>query len=66
MPRTDPKNVTHYWCDSHVRGLSLLRADFTSHEYKPHIHQELVVAATERGGANIESRGVVEEARERP
>jgi hypothetical protein len=51
MPRIDPKNVTHYWCDPHARGLSLLRADFTSHEYKPHTHEELVVAATERGGA---------------
>lgn len=62
MPRIDSKNVTHYWCDPHVRGLSLLRADFTSHEYKPHLHEELVVAATERGGAVIKSRGVVEEA----
>lgn len=62
MPRIDCRNVTQYWCDPHVRGLSLLRADFTAHEYKPHIHQELVVAATERGGAVIKSRGVVEEA----
>lgn len=62
MPRIDSRNVTQYWCDPQVRGLSLLRADFTTHEYKPHIHEELVVAATERGGAVIRSRGVAEEA----
>jgi AraC-like DNA-binding protein len=39
-----------------------LRADFTAHEYKPHVHDELVVAATERGGAVIKTRGVLEEA----
>ena len=63
MPRFDSRNVTQYWCDPHVRGLALLRADFTSHEYKPHVHEEWVVAATEYGGAVIKSRGVVEEAR---
>ena len=39
-----------------------MRADFNAHEYKPHIHEELVVAVTERGGAVIKSRGAVEEA----
>ena len=62
MPRIDSRNVTQYWCDPYVRGLALLRADFTSHEYKPHVHEEWVVAATEYGGAVIKSRGVVEEA----
>jgi AraC-like DNA-binding protein len=62
MPRINSRNVTQYWYDPHVRGLSLLRADFTTHEYKPHIHEEWVIAATERGGALIKSRGVVEEA----
>lgn len=62
MPRIDSRNVTQYWCDPHLGGLSLLRADFTAHEYKPHIHEELVVAATERGGAVIKSRGVAQEA----
>jgi len=62
MARNHSKNVTHFWCDPQLRGLSLLRADFTSHEYKPHIHEELVVAVTELGGAVIKSRGVVDEA----
>jgi len=56
MPRIDSRNVTRCWCDPHVRGLSLLRADFTAHEYRPPIHEELVVAATEYGGAVIKTR----------
>ena len=43
-----------------MRGLSLLHADFTNHEYRPHSHQAFVVAVTERGGATIKSRGCVE------
>jgi AraC-like DNA-binding protein len=63
VPRIDSRNVTQYWCDPHLQGFSLLRADFPAHEYKPHIHDELVVAATERGGAVIKSRGIAQEAR---
>jgi hypothetical protein len=62
MPRIDLSNSTHFWCDPHIPGLSLLRAGFTANKYKPHIHQELVVAITECGGAVIKSRGVAEEA----
>jgi AraC-like DNA-binding protein len=62
MPGIHERNVAEFWCDSHIGGLSLLRADFTSQEYKPHIHEEMVVAATELGGAVIENRGVAEEA----
>ena len=43
-----------------MRGLSLLHADFTSHEYRPHSHEAFVVAVTERGGAIIKSRGCME------
>ena len=57
MPRRDCRNVTRYWCDPHIRGLSLLHADFTTHEYRPHSHEAFVVAVTERGGAIIKSRG---------
>lgn len=46
-----------------MTGLSLLRADFTTHEYPPHTHDALVVAVTEQGGSIIKSRGQVEEAR---
>ena len=62
MPRTDPYNSTQYWWDRHLRGLSLLHADFTTHEYPPHTHEALVVAVTEQGGSVVKSRGQVEEA----
>lgn len=62
MARRDPRNSTRYWWDRHLRGLSLLRADFTAHDYPPHIHEALVVAVTEQGGSIIRSRGQAEEA----
>ena len=62
MARVDPRNTTEYWWDRHVSGLSLMRADFTTHEYPPHAHQAFVVAVTEQGGSVIKSRGRVEEA----
>jgi AraC-like DNA-binding protein len=62
MPRIDPYNSTQYWWDRHLRGLSLLHADFTTHEYPPHTHEALVVAVTEQGGSVVKSRGQVEEA----
>src|SRR5258708_4016978 len=62
MARIDPRNSTQYWWDRHLAGLSLLCADFTTHEYPPHTHDALVVAVTERGGSVIKSRGLVEEA----
>jgi AraC-like DNA-binding protein len=63
MPRNDPRNRTRYWWDRHVSGLSLMHADFTTHEYPPHSHEAFVVAVTEAGGSIIKSRGVIEEAR---
>lgn len=62
MARVDPKNTARYWWDRAVPGLSLLRADFTAHDYPPHSHEALVVAVTESGGSIIKSRGQVEEA----
>ena len=62
MARSDPRNSTEYWWDRHLAGLSLLHADFTTHEYPPHMHEALVVAATEQGGSVVRSRGQVEEA----
>lgn len=62
MARLDPRNSTQYWWDRHLSGLSLLCADFTTHEYPPHVHEALVVAVTEQGGSIIKSRGHVEEA----
>lgn len=54
MARIDPRNTTQYWWDRHLAGLSLLRADFTTHEYPPHTHDALVVAVTEQGGSVID------------
>jgi AraC-like DNA-binding protein len=62
VARIDPRNSTQYWWDRHFTGLSLLRADFTTHEYPPHTHDALVVAVTEQGGSIIKSRGEVKEA----
>ena len=62
MARIDPHNLTQYWWDRHLRGLSLLHADFTTHEYPPHTHEALVVAITEHGGSIVKSRGQVEQA----
>lgn len=62
MPRRDPHNSTQYWWDRHIPGLSLLCADFTTHEYPPHTHDALVVAVTEQGGSVVKSRGQVQDA----
>lgn len=62
MSRLDPRNSTQYWWDRHLSGLSLLCADFTTHEYPPHTHDALVVAVTERGGSVVKSRGQVQDA----
>jgi AraC-like DNA-binding protein len=62
VARIDPRNSTQYWWDRHLSGLSLLCADFTTHEYPPHTHDALVVAVTEQGGSVIRSRGQVEDA----
>ena len=60
MPRVDPLNRARYWWDAHIPGLSLLHADFTTHEYPPHTHEALVVAVTEQGGSVVRSRGTTE------
>ncbi|MBS0523164.1 MAG: AraC family transcriptional regulator [Proteobacteria bacterium] len=62
MPRVDPRNSTEYWWDRHLAGLSLLCADFTTHEYPQHTHDALVVAVTEQGGSVVKSRGEVQAA----
>jgi AraC-like DNA-binding protein len=62
MARIDPHNSAQYWWDRHLSGLSLLHADFTTHEYPPHTHEALVVAITEQGGSVVKSRGQVEQA----
>ena len=63
MPRVDDRNTSSYWSDRGLAGLSLLQADFTTHEYAPHRHDELVIAVTRKGGAIIRSGGAIVEAR---
>jgi len=62
MPRVDPHNSTQYWWDRHLAGLSLLHADFTTHEYPQHSHDALVIAVTEQGGSIVKSRGELQDA----
>jgi AraC-like DNA-binding protein len=62
VARLDPLNRTRYWCDPVFPGLSLLHADFTTHEYAPHSHDAFVVAVTEAGGSEFKSRGQTQEA----
>lgn len=60
MARRDASNSTRYWNDRQVDGLSLMCADFTTHEFAPHRHEALVIAITEHGGATFRSRGVAD------
>lgn len=62
MARSDPRNSTQYWWDRHLSGLSLMCADFTTHEYPQHTHDALVVAITEQGGSVVRSRGELQDA----
>lgn len=55
MARRDTRNITQYWCTKRVPGMSLLRADFTSHDYGRHTHDAFVIAVTAAGGAEISS-----------
>ncbi len=43
-------------------GLSLMHADFTTHEYPLHTHDALVIAVTEQGGSIVRSRGELQDA----
>jgi AraC-like DNA-binding protein len=62
MSRTDASNSTRFWLDRQTPGLSMLCADFTTHEYPVHIHDALMVAVTEMGGSEIQASGVPDEA----
>lgn len=62
MARSDPRNLTQYWWDRHLSGLSLMCADFTTHEYPQHTHDALVIAVTEQGGSVVRSRGELQDA----
>jgi AraC-like DNA-binding protein len=61
VSRSDPNNVSRYWLDPKLRGLSLLAADFRTHEFATHTHDALLIAVTESGGAEIKAGGVPDE-----
>ena len=60
VARRDKNNIAKYWWDRRLPGLSLMHADFTSHDYAPHTHNAIVIAVTELGGAEINSRNTTE------
>lgn len=62
MARSDPNNHSQYRHAPGMPGVDLLLADFTTHEYAPHVHDSLVIAATEAGGSEFRSRGRTERA----
>jgi len=62
MPPINAENTARYWFDHRTPGLSLLSADFTTHEYPTHIHEALLIAVTETGGSEIKAGGVLDEA----
>src|SRR5690348_15063480 len=53
-------NISRFWSERHIPGLSMMQAEFIAHDYAPHIHDGFVVAMTERGGSRVSSRGVIE------
>ncbi|HVX76555.1 MAG TPA: AraC family transcriptional regulator [Bradyrhizobium sp.] len=60
MTRRDTGNRTSYWQSRHIPGMSLLRADFSHHDYGPHTHDAFVIAVTEAGGAEIRSQNIAQ------
>jgi AraC-like DNA-binding protein len=56
------RNVTRFWRAPALKGLSLLQAELTDQEFPPHVHDALVVAVTEQGGAVVRARGSSEAA----
>ncbi|MDQ0590482.1 AraC family transcriptional regulator [Variovorax paradoxus] len=57
MAKLDPLNTSRYWHVPGMPGMDMLHADFTTHEYAPHVHHSYVIAVTETGGAEFKSRG---------
>lgn len=59
MAKLDPLNTSRYWHVPDLPGMDMLHADFTTHEYAPHVHHSFVIAVTEVGGAEFKSRGQI-------
>jgi AraC-like DNA-binding protein len=57
MGRNPPRNVARYWRHEGLKGLHLLHAELTDQEFPPHVHEALVIAVTEKGGASVRCGG---------
>ena len=57
MAKLDPLNTSRYWHAPDLPGMDMLHADFTTHDYAPHVHHSFVIALTEVGGSEFKSRG---------
>ena len=62
VPAMQAANRSILWSDSAAPGALLMRADFTTLEFAPHVHDELVIAVTEAGGSRFRSQGVEDHA----
>ncbi len=60
MARLDRENRAKFWVDPQLGGVSLLRAAFRTLSFAPHVHDELVIAVTERGAGRCVTRGVAD------
>lgn len=59
MARRDPRNTARFRTAADLGDVQLLHADFQTHRFERHVHDELVIAVTERGAGRFTSRGAV-------
>lgn len=57
MARRDPLNRAHFRTAPDLGDVQLLHAEFQTHRFERHVHDELVIAVTERGAGRFLSRG---------
>ncbi|TQV80910.1 AraC family transcriptional regulator [Denitrobaculum tricleocarpae] len=62
MSATAAANRSILWSDRTTPGALMMRADFTTLEFAPHVHDELVIAVTEAGGSSFRSQGIEDHA----
>jgi AraC-like DNA-binding protein len=60
MARRDPLNHTRFRTAPDLGDVQLLRAEFQTHRFERHVHDELVIVVTERGAGRYLSRGTRE------
>jgi AraC-like DNA-binding protein len=57
MARTDPKNLTDFWKLKEMPGVDFLQAQYETHTFSPHVHEELVIGMTEAGSGHFVTNG---------